>query len=218
MEHRSESGASLVEMMIALALFSVVIVAVDSSLTVVQKQQVQVTNATAALNNLQIAQEAISTDIHAAVAWTTPAVPTVMPAQPVTATTLSFTASLNNSTTGTINIALNTSTHVLTVTCSGSAAACPGSGSGTELQAQVQNIDSASLFTMTTKEVSTTQGAVTTNAFYYTDVASSLILDSPRVGAPHVSKTIVSSPSLEVYNVEYACQLALSGDGASGSC
>jgi Tfp pilus assembly protein PilW len=222
-----ESGASLVELMIALVLFSVVIIAVDSSITVVQERQVAVTASTQALDNLQVAQEALTSDLHAAQTWTTPALPTTAPSQPVTASWtgsgtcgvnygLNFTASLNNAT-ATIAVCLNTVTHVLTVTCTG-AAACPGTGSGPILQTQVANIDSSSSVTFTTKEVSTTQGGVTTNAFFFTTIATTLILDSPRVGAPRVTKTTLTSPNLEVYNTEYACQLALAGTGATGSC
>ena len=214
-------------MMIALVLFSVVIVSVDSSITVVQQRHVAMTNATEALDNIQVVQEALSTDIHAAVTWTTPAVPTVAPGSPVTASWtgsgtcgvnygLNFTASLNNAT-GVISVCLNTATHVLSVTCTG-AAACPGNSASAVTQAQVANIDSSSSATFTTEEVSTTHGGTTTNSFYYTSVATTLILDSPKVGAPHVSKTTITSPSLEVYNTEYACQLALGGDGATGSC
>jgi prepilin-type N-terminal cleavage/methylation domain-containing protein len=224
-----ESGFSLVEMTIAMALLAVVVVAVDSSLTVIEERQVQVTNATEALDTLQTAQQFIDTDIRAATAWTTPAVPTSPPSQPVTVswpssggscgTTygLDFTASLNNAT-ATIAICLNTTTHVLTVTCSGSAVACPGNNSGTVTEVQLANIDSSSAFTFTTKEVSTTVSSVTTNTFFFTTVASSLTLDSPGVGAPRLTKTIVTSPSLEVFNVAYACRLALSQAGASGSC
>jgi len=224
-----ELGVSLVEVMIATALFAVVVVAVDSSLTVVQERQAQVTNNTEALDNLQTLQEELTTDIRAATTWTTPKVPTSAPSQPVTAswpssggscgTTygLDFSALLNGAS-ATIAVCLNTTTHILTLTCSSSASACPGNSSGTVTEAQVANIDSSSSFTFTTKEVSTTANSVTTNSFFFTAVASTMILDSPRVGAPHVSQTILPSPNLEVYNSEYACQLALSGQGATGSC
>jgi len=221
--HPDESGASLIEMMIGLVLLGLVMTSVYSSLSVVQERQVQVVNSVAALDNLQIAEEAINTDIHAATAWTTPAVPTSAPAQPITASWsgsgcgLNFTASINNAS-ATIAICLNTTTHVLTVTCSGSSVACPGNNSGTTTEAQVSNIDSASLFTFTTKEVSTTISSVTTNAFFFTAIASTLTLDSPRVGGPHASQTTLTSPSLEIYNDEYACQLALLGKGTTGSC
>jgi hypothetical protein len=82
----------------------------------------------------------------------------------------------------------------------------------------VSNIDSASLFTLSTSEVSTTLGGTTTNTFFYTSIASSLILDSPRVGAPHVSQTKLASTSLVPYNILFACQTALAGEGATGSC
>jgi type II secretory pathway component PulJ len=220
---RDERGQSLVEVMIAVVLFGVVVVAVDSSITVIQERHVQVTNQIEALDNLQVAQEAITTDLRAASTWTTPALPTSAPSQAITASWsgsggcgLVFTATLKSNT-ATIDICLNTTTHVLTVTCSG-ASACPGGSSATVTQAQVSNIDSSSSFTFTTKEVSTTENSVTTNSFFFTDVASTLILDSPRVGAPRVSQTIFTSPTVEIYNAEYACQQALEGTQATGSC
>ncbi len=219
MKRHDESGVSLVELMIAMALFAVVVAAVDSSITVVEERSVQVSDATQALDRMQIVQQAITTDIHAALPTTTawsPAVPTTTPGAPITATSLAFQASLNNAT-ATIGISLNTTTHILTVTCTG-AAACPGPGSTAVQQAQVSNIDSSSLFTLTTSKVTTTIGSVTTNTFFYTSVASTLILDSPRVGAPRVSQTKLTSTDLIPYNVLFACQTALAGEGATGSC
>jgi prepilin-type N-terminal cleavage/methylation domain-containing protein len=219
LRRRGESGVSLVEMMIAMALLSVVVVAVDSSLSVVQKHQVQVANGTAALDNIQTAQEVITRDIHAATAWTTPAVPTSVPAQPVTAQTLVFTALLNSAS-GTVTVALNTTTHVLTVTCAdiSSDKACGGPAGGTQTQAKVANIDSSSLFTMTTDEVSQTINSVTTHTFFFTSVASTLVVDSPSVGAVNMSQTTLSSPALVTYNIVYGCETSADEEGASGTC
>jgi prepilin-type N-terminal cleavage/methylation domain-containing protein len=222
---RDESGVTLVEMMIALVLFSIVVVSVDSSLTVVQERQVQVTNGTEALDNIQSAQEALTRDIESSTAWTTPAVPTSAPSTPVTATwtgsssSLVFTADLNEAL-ATITVALNTATHKLTVTCAdlNSDSACAGPAGGTHTQASVSNIDSSSSITMTTSAVSSTINSVTTNTFFFTDVASTLILDSPSVGASHVSQTTLSSPSIIPYNVVYACQTAASAEGGNGAC
>jgi prepilin-type N-terminal cleavage/methylation domain-containing protein len=220
-----ESGVTLVEMLIALVLFSIVIVSVDSSLTVVTERQVQVTNGTQALDNIQGAQEALTRDIESSTAWTTPAVPTSAPSTPVTATWtgsgsgLVFTADLNEAL-ATITVALNTTTHKLTVTCAdlNSDSACGGAAGGTQTQASVANIDSSSSITMTTAEVTSTINSVTTNSFFFTDVASTLILDSPSVGAAHVTQTTLSSPSIIPYNVVYACQTAASAEGANGTC
>jgi len=211
-----ESGVSLVELMVAFLLFAIVVVSVDASITVVQTHQVQVSDQTQALDTLQTAQQAITRDIHAAVTWTTPAVPTSPPGS-VTAQTLAFTAQLGTGTPS-ISIALNTSTHILTVTCTGVGCSKVSGASTTVTQAQVSNIDSSSLFTFTTKEVSTTVSSVTTNSFFYTQVASTLVLDTPKVGAQHVTKTTLSNPTIVVNNVEYSCQDALSNAGASGSC
>ena len=176
--HRGESGMTLIEVTLATLLLALVVTPVDIAITVLQRHQVQVNNRTQALDNLQIAQEAITRDIHAANnTWTSPALPTSMPSTAVTATSLAFTASLGGGN-PTISIALNTSTLALTVTCTG--VGCrPGSSSATAItQAQVQNIDSSSLFTLTTKEVSNGRG----NTFYFTAVSSSLVLDTPKVG------------------------------------
>jgi Tfp pilus assembly protein PilW len=223
--HRDESGVSLVEMLIAMLLFSLVIVSVDASLTVVQKHSVQVANGTAALDDIQAAQEAITRDIESSTAWTTPAVPTSAPGSPVTVSWtgstpgLVFTTELNE-VLATITIALNTTTHVLTVTCAdlNSDSACGGAAGGTQTQASVANIDSSSSFTMTTDEVTSTINSVTTNSFFFTDIASTLVLDSPSVSAANVSKTTLTSPSIIPYNIVYACQTAAAAEGANGSC
>jgi hypothetical protein len=135
----------------------------------------------------------------------------------VTATSLAFTASLGGGTPA-ISIALNTSTHFLTVTCTGVGCRAGATSSTVMTQAQIANIDSSSLFTLTTKEVSTTANSVTTNAFYYTAVSSSLVLDTPKVGALHSYKTTLADPNIVANNAEFACQQALGQDGASGSC
>jgi prepilin-type N-terminal cleavage/methylation domain-containing protein len=214
-----ESGVSLVEMMIALVIFSLVVVAVDSSLTVVQERQVQVTNGIEALDTLQAAEEVITRDISAATSWTTPAVPTSVPGSPVTAQSLVFQASLTN-VTNLITITLNTATHQLQV-CSNltlTTSGCGSSVAGVHMQAQVANIDSSSLFTFTTHEVTQTISSVTTNTFFYTSVASTLTLDSPSVGAHRVSQTILQTPEIVSYNIVYACQTASDAEGASGTC
>jgi len=223
--HRGESGVSLVEMMIALALFSVVIVSVDSSLTVVQERQVQVTNGVEALDNIQIAQETITRDIESSTAWTTRAVPRSAPSSPITVnwtganSGLVFTTDLNEAL-ATITVALNTTTHMLTITCAdlNSDKACGGAAGGTQTQAEVANIDSSSSFTFTTDQVTTTLNSISSNAFFFTDIASVLTLDSPRVGAPRVSKTTITSPSIIPYNIVYACQTDAAAEGGNGSC
>jgi prepilin-type N-terminal cleavage/methylation domain-containing protein len=222
---RDDSGVSLVEMMIAMALFSLVIVAVDSSLTVVQERQVQVTNGVEALDNIQIAQEAVTRDIESATAWTTPAVPTSAPSSPITVnwtganSGLVFTSELNEAL-ATITIALNTTTHVLTITCAdiSSDSACGGAAGGTQTQVAVANVDSSSSFTFTTDQVTTTINAITSSQFFFTDIASVLTLDTPRVGAPRVSKTTLTSPSIIPYNIVYACQTDAAAEGGNGAC
>jgi Tfp pilus assembly protein PilW len=214
---RGEAGVTLVEMMIAMLLFSAVVVAVDSSLTVVQERQVQVVNGTEALDNLQVAQQAIATDLRAAQTWTTPAAPTA--AGPTTAQSLVFTASLNT-VTNLVTITLNTTTHQLVV-CSNLTLTTSGCGSGVSgvrLQAQVNNIDSSSLFTLTTSEVSQTINSVTTHTWFYTSAADTLTLDSPSVTAAHVSKTTLTLPTLVIYNAVFTCQTASNAEGASGTC
>jgi len=215
---RGESGVTLIEMVIASLLLSIVFVSVDTSIGVVQTHQVQLTNQTQGLDYLQIAEEAISKDIHAATdSWTTPALPTSIPSPATTSTSLTFTASLGGGT-PTINVALNTSAHSLLVTCTGVGCSPTATSSTVITQARIYNVDSSTLFTLTTKEVSTTVNSVTTNGFYYTAVASSLVMDTPFVGAPHVFKTTLADPDIVANNAELACQNALSQTGASGSC
>lgn len=206
---RTEGGYTLVELLIALVLLALVITAVDASVTMLNGRQVQVSDAAQALDGLQLAQQAVTRTIRAATAWTAPAVPTQPPGQPVTATTLQFTAALNNAT-ATVSIVIDETAHTLTVTST--------VGSASQVLAQVGNVDPSSLFTMTTREVSTTVNSVTTNAFFFTSVSSALTVDSPRVGAPNVFPTTVTTPAIVAYNLEYACQAALARTGASGSC
>jgi Tfp pilus assembly protein PilW len=212
---------SLVEVLIASLLFSVIVVVVDASINVVQAHQVQISDRTQALDNLQMAQQAITRDIHAAIStsllpWTTPAVPTSAPSSPITAQSLTFNANLGGNT-PLINISLNTSTHILTIICTGKGCT-PSAGAGTAVKQTVANIDSSSLFTLTTQEVSTTANSATTNAFFFTSVASTLVLDTPRVGAPHLTQTTLSDPNIVTNNIEYSCQNALLNNGATGSC
>ncbi|HVC70643.1 MAG TPA: hypothetical protein VNC61_10375 [Acidimicrobiales bacterium] len=209
---------SLVEVLISSLLLTIVIVSVDASVTVIQARQVQVTDRTQALDYMQGAQQAITRDLHAATTtWTAPAVPSSPPGTPITATSLAFSAKLGGGTPA-ISIALNTSTHILTVTCTG-VGCTPTAGAGSVItQARVQNVDSSTVFTLTTKEVSTTVHNVTTNTFYFTSAASTLVLDTPKVGAAKVTQTTLSDPTIVTNNVEYACQYALSQIGASGAC
>lgn len=209
---------SVIEVMISALLLSICLVTVDASVSIMVSHQTEVAQRTQALDSLQIAQEAITHDIHAATdTWTTPALPTSMPSQAVTATSLAFTASLGGGT-PTINITLNTSTHTLIVTCTGVGCRARSSASVAYTQADVTNIDSSSLFTLTTKEVTATNNSVTTNTFYYTTVSSSLALDTPYVGATHAFKTTLADPNVVANNAEYGCQTTLTGIGATGSC
>jgi hypothetical protein len=217
LEENDESGVSLIEVMLASMLFALVVVSVDTSINVVQSHQVQISDQTQALDNLQVAQQAISRDVHAAVTWTTPALPTSAPSTPITTQTLAFTAQLGIGT-PTINISLATATHILTVKCTGVGCTSKSVSGSVIVQAQVSNIDTTSLFTMTTNEVSDTVNSVTTNDFYFTDVASSLILVTPRIGAPHAFKTTLADPDIVANNVEYDCQNDLGNTGATGTC
>jgi Tfp pilus assembly protein PilW len=214
---RDESGVSLIEVMLASMLFALVVVSVDTSINVVQTHQVQISDQTQALDNLQVAQQAISRDVHAAVAWTTPTLPTTAPSSPITAQTLAFTAQLGSGT-PTINIALSTATHILTVRCTGVGCTPASTSTSVITQAQVSNIDPATLFTMTTSEVSNTVNSTTTNDFYFTDVATSLILVTPKVGAPHAFKITLADPDIVANNVEYVCENDLGNTGSTGTC
>jgi hypothetical protein len=209
---------SLIEVMISTLLLSIAVVAVDATVTVLQAQQVKVNNRTQALEYLQQAQEAITKDVHAATStWTAPALPTSAPSTPITATSLTFTASLGGGT-PTINVTLNTTTHVLLVTCTGVGCRTGATASSVVAQADINNVDPSSGFTLTTNEVSTTTRGATTNTFYFTNVSSSLILDAPSVGATHEVQTQLADPDIVANNAIFSCQVALSSTGGTGSC
>lgn len=73
----------------------------------------------------------------------------------------------------------------------------------------VTNLDPSSGFTYT----QATAGGTT----YYNAIGVSLTVDSPRVGAPHETKTTMADSDVEVWPVEYTCS-AVSETAGGNSC
>ncbi|MGA2036080.1 MAG: prepilin-type N-terminal cleavage/methylation domain-containing protein, partial [Acidimicrobiales bacterium] len=63
---RGDDGVTLVELVIAMAIFALVIVSVDSSVTVLNSRANGLSQSAQAIDQLQIAEETIARDVHAA--------------------------------------------------------------------------------------------------------------------------------------------------------
>lgn len=68
---RSENGFTLTEVLIALAIFSLVVISVDGSVTVLSKQAIGLSQSSQAIDQLQVAEQTVVRDVHAATSWTT---------------------------------------------------------------------------------------------------------------------------------------------------
>lgn len=195
-----EGGTTLVEMVIATAVMLVVIAAVGTAVTQLAGDTGTMTRSAQAIDDLQIAEQAIVKDIHAATAWcATPS-----------STELEFMAGLAGSSEAyAINI---TSTNELTLA---TAASCSSLGSA-PAQVLLTNVDSAA-----TTPVSERSGfsqpngpsAVTeAGSDYYDSISVTLTVDNPSVGAYNVVRTTVGDPEVMIWNTDEQCQLAWQED------
>jgi type II secretory pathway pseudopilin PulG len=194
---RGEEGITLVEVLIAMVIFALVVVSVDASVTVLNGRANGMSQSNQAIDQLQVAEQTIVRDVHAANSWCTP-VPN--PAygcatflQAPSATDLKFTANLDGA----------TSTIEFQVTGS-SLTMRKNLGAPVTL---LSNLDPTSAFIIPTTQT-TPPLPVVGNTTYYTFIGVTLTMDSPRVGAPRVTQTTVADPTIEVWNVEYACSAA----------
>jgi len=164
---------------------------------VMYKQSNNMASSNQAIDQLQMAEQAVVQDVHAAIGWYTSSACTTATATP-SAGQLFFTARLFGATPC---IAITLSSGTLSVS----------SSSGHTIV--VTNLDPTSYLTPS--------AAVTTGAsnVFVTRVAVLLTMDSPRVNAPRQVQTTVSDPTVIAFNVEYACQAAWAvSPGRSGQC
>ncbi len=200
-----EDGFTLVELVIAMAIFALVIVSVDASVTVLNGRANGMSQSTQAIDQLQVAEQTIVRDVHAANSWCTP-VPTPLygcAATPTATPTgapnpdLIFTANLNGAT--------PTIEFKLVPGASGSQTLTMSKNAGAPVTL-LSNLDPSSTFTVPNPvQVVAPNG---TTYSYYTSIGVTLTMDSPRVGAPRVTKTTLADNTIEVWNVEYACSAA----------
>lgn len=201
---RDERGVGLVELMVALAIFAMVIVAVDVSLTIVTARSDGMAQSTTAIDQLQTAEQTVVQDVHAANSWCdpvpTPAYGCASFTQIPTATSLDFSAEVDGAT-NTYDFVINTTSHQLTL-----------SENGANAEILLTNLDPSPTLTGFTVNSTTRSGTT-----YYTSVGISLTVDSPTVGAPRITRTTAADSQVEAWNVEYACSVPLEAAGG-GSC
>jgi prepilin-type N-terminal cleavage/methylation domain-containing protein len=195
---RGDDGVTLVELVIAMAIFALVVISVDSSVTVLNGRANGLSRSNQAIDQLQIAEETITRDVHAANSWCTP-LPN--PAngcgaftRAPTTTDLYFTSSINGAT-PTIEFKLVTATGSKSLTMS------------TNLGAPVtllSNLDPSSTFTVQNQPV-VYQAPNGTTYDFYTSVGVVLTMDSPIANSALVTKTTLADTTIQVWNVEYAC-------------
>ncbi len=206
---RREEGVTLVEVLIAMAILSIVIVSVDTSVSVLNARSNSMSQSTQAIDQLQVAEQTVVRDVHAATSLCNST--SVFPCTPFTqapmATELKFNAVLDcalvppstcwsNPTSFDISIS-RTAPYQLTIT------------KGNSTAVLVSNLDTSSGFTW--------KSVVFGSTTYYTSIGVTLTMDSPRVGAPRVTTTTTADPIVEVSNVEYACQAAWRNAGSTGT-
>ncbi len=70
-EGRRESGFTLIELVIAIGIFSLVVVSVDVTVTMLTGRSTALSQSNQAIDQLQVAEQAIVQDVHAVTSWTT---------------------------------------------------------------------------------------------------------------------------------------------------
>jgi type II secretory pathway pseudopilin PulG len=192
---------TLIEVMIGMALFSVVVATVDAGVNVVSSQQNQMTAQTEAVDQLQSAEETLTRDLHAASSWQ----------GPPTATSLSFVASLPTASSPTNAPTINAtiSEYSLTVTSTVNAL--------TTQVAKVDKLDAA--YSGFTPWDCRTVNLAGNTVDYYVAVSVKLTIDAPKYGAAPGPRTSVTDSHVQVWNVLWADQVAGQQTGATtGTC
>jgi Tfp pilus assembly protein PilW len=200
---------TLIEVLVAMAIMSLVIVSVDTSVGVLNARSNSMSQSDQAIDQLQTAEQTIVRDIHAATSWcgynptsTTPILPCTAFTQAPQAGKLVFNAVLDGSSwANPTSFTVQISGNQLSVT------------KGTTTTVLASNLDAGtdpntglpySGFTWQ----SVTFPAASPNATYYTSIGVTLTKDSPRVGAPRITRTTTADTNVEVWNSVLACQAA----------
>lgn len=198
---RGEGGFTLIEASIAMVIVMLVMVSVSASVTIVDHQSVSMSGSNQAIDQLQVAEESVVQDLHAATAWYTSSACSTSTTAP-SADSLYFTADLYGAT-PCISVTLSSGTLTVTSVVGGK----------THLQASVSNLDNTSAIT---PGAAVNAGSPSQS---FTDRLSvALTMDSPRPGAPHQTQTTVADPTVIAFNIEYACKAAYAISPGAQTC
>lgn len=189
-------GWTLPETVVSMAIFLLVILAVDVSITTLNDQSNGLTQSVQSIDQLQVVEQLAVRDLHAVTAWystsgcTTPSggstsAPGALP--------FYFSAALPGSPCIGITLASNT----LTITSSAS-----GSTSGDTTVAG--NLVSSSEVTSSSVTWTPVDGAA--KETFTISSAVSLTMAAPKLGAAHAQETTVADPQIVVFNGVYGCQ------------
>lgn len=196
---RGEKGFTLIEMVIAMAIMSIVLACVAEGVETMAGTSTSMAQETQAIDTLQLAEQDIVRYVHAA-DCAAPNIPTCE-FTVATATELEFTADINGQT-PTVEF-LITNNNTLTWSINGQAATV-----------LVSYLDGTSAFTETAPSWTVGSPAVTYQ--YTTLIGVTLVYDSPTVSAKAV-KTTVSDPTIVAWNMENDCQSAWNQDPGAGA-
>jgi Tfp pilus assembly protein PilV len=203
---RDEQGVSLVEVLLAMVVFALVIVSVDASVSALSGRSNDLSQSNQAIDQLQVVEQTLVTDLHAASLTNTASPPASGPGfyQSSSCSSSAIVTSagqLSLSSTNPISfyVNLNGSKPCVGISMSSTSHSLTIAESGSNLMT-IYNLDSSSSLTVTCTSAS--------GALYCTSAAVNLTQDTPRVGAPKVRTTTLSDPQVEVWNQEYACEAA----------
>jgi type II secretory pathway pseudopilin PulG len=195
--HAREQGMTLVETVLAMLLMTLVFTTVATSVNLLAGTSNSLGQQARAIDQLQLAEQTIVRDVHAATCATALTIPTCL-LTVANADELEFTADLNGGT-QTVEFLINTTTDNLTVSKNG----------GNPVTIATTLNPTASSFNALT--ATWTVGSPSVTYSYQTMVQVTLVKDSPAVSA-HAGVTTVSDPSIEVWNIEDSCQSAWQQD------
>jgi len=194
-----ESGFTFVELAVAMVIMMVVVAAVAATVTAIAEQTTKLSSSTESIDALQIAEETLVQDIHAANMWYsgsgctgTAGYSEASQAGPVY--TYYFTANLFDKT-PCITVTLSQTTHTLTIVST--------AGGSQSNDVVVSNLDTTSAITPGPSPA-TQVGNPQTSFNDWMSVV--LTQDSPAVGAVHAVKTTMSDTRVIAFPIEYQCE------------
>jgi prepilin-type N-terminal cleavage/methylation domain-containing protein len=192
--HRyGEQGMTLVELVIATAIMSVVVASVAGGIQLMTRNTTTLVQTTASLNQLQDAEQEVVQYLHTATSW----------CQSPTVSELKFVTNLKGAPKAVdIKIASNNLSLATATSCSGTFSATP--------EVLLNNVDTSTSTTVTQRSGFSQPNGPTSvtvdGTSYYTSIAVTLTVDSPNVSVSHPTRTSVSDPVVEIWPAEQQCQ------------